>query len=380
MGGHVMRAIVAVLAAAVAALQAPEPRVLILSPDEHAYVSGEIIIRAAVEPAGTAVDRVQFFCDGRLVCTLQRSPYRCSWDAGREVREHAIRVVASFPGGRRSVADVKTKELGFDDGVDVDRIKVTAVVLDENRFVKGLQRPAFRVYEDGQRVPIEIFGSEDVGLELAVAVDISESMADSIEEMKGFVKQFLSRLRATDRVRVFAFNENQFLVAPPSADLPARLSAVDTLAAWGATALHDVIIKSFDAFGTDPGRRGLVVFTDGDDTASRVSAAAVERRTESNDAVLYMIGQGRAVESAELRSLCERLAKKSGGRAFFPRKIEELGAVFDSIAEELSNQYLMTISPVGGRDGVYHHLDVKVDGGYQVRARSGYRLEPRRTR
>jgi VWFA-related protein len=119
------------------------------------------------------------------------------------------------------------------------------------------------------------------------------------------------------------------------------------------------------------------MFTDGEDTASRVSAQAVERRTESSDAVLYMIGQGRAVDSVPLRTLCDRLAERSGGRAFFPRRIEELGEVFEQIAEELSNQYLLTFTPKAGRDGEYHRIRVEVEGGYQVRARSGYRLDPR---
>ncbi|RPJ56155.1 MAG: VWA domain-containing protein [Acidobacteria bacterium] len=368
------------LAAAWVSAQVPERRVLILTPEEGSYAMEDVTIRAAVEPPGTAVERMQFFCDGRLVCTVERPPYRCLWNVGAEVREHDIRVVATFPGGGRSTANVATKGLGFADVVDVDRIKVTAVVLDGNRYVTGLPRSAFRLYEDDVPVPIEAFGSEDVGLELAVAVDISESMTDSIGQMKEFVRQFLARLRETDRVRVMAFNENQFLIAPPSMDLAARLAAVDTLAAWGATALHDVIIKSFDSLGRQAGRHGLVVFTDGEDTASVVSAQAVERRTEGSDAVLYMIGQGRAVDAGALKALCERLARKSGGRAFFPRRIEELGEVFERIAEELSNQYLLTFAPSRGRDGIYLRVRLEVQGGSEVRARGGYRLAPRGAR
>ncbi|HSK10962.1 MAG TPA: VWA domain-containing protein [Vicinamibacterales bacterium] len=359
------------------AAQTPEPTVRILEPVEDSYVSGEVAVRAAVEPRGTPVERVRFFADGRLICALDRPPFECPWNAGAIIREHDIRVVADLPGGRRAAATVATKGVGYAEAVDVDRIQVTAVVLDGNRFVQGLPRSAFRLFEDGVRVPIEHFGFEEVPLELAVGVDISESMIDAIDQTKEFVKRFLSRLRSTDRVSVLAFNENQFLIARPSVGLPARLAAVDALATWGATALHDVIIRSFETLGRQPGRRALVMFTDGEDTASRVSAPAVERRAEAGDAVLYMIGQGRAVESAALKSLCERLAARSGGRAFFPRRIEELGEVFDRIAEELSNQYLMTFAPSAGRDGGYHEIRLEVEGGYQVRARSGYRLETR---
>jgi len=368
------------LAAAWVAAQAPEPRVRILMPREGDYVSDEVLMEAVVEPRSAIVERMQFYLDGRLVCTVAVAPFRCAANTGGQITEHHVRVVATLRGGGRPTSVVTTKGLDFAEAVDVDRIKVTAVVLDGNRFVSGLPRSAFRVYEDGEPVPVEHFGSEDVGLELAVAVDISESMTDAIEEMKAFVKEFLSDLRPADRVRVLAFNENQFLIAQPTVDLAARLAAVDTLAPWGATALHDVIIKSFQTLARQAGRHGLVVFTDGDDTASRVSAAAVERQTEGSDAVLYMIGQGRAIDSADLKSFCERLAHKSGGRAFFPRRIQELGGVFDRIAEELSNQYLLTFAPAHGRDGKYHQLRVEVAGGYQVRARAGYRLDPRGAR
>lgn len=368
------------IVAAWVAVRASEPTVQILAPEEGSYVAGEVVMRAEIEPRGTEVESVRFFGDGRLVCAVERPPFECAWDAGASIREHDIRVVAVLAGGRRAVARVTTKGTRFADEVHVDRVQVTASVTDGRRYVRGLKRSDFQLYEDGARVPIEHFGSQEAALELAVAVDISESMTGAIGQTKEFVKRFLSQLRETDKVSVLAFNENQFLIARPSVGLDARLAAVDALAPWGATALHDVIVRSFQSLGRQQGRRSLVMFTDGEDTASRVSAAAVERRTESSDAVLYMIGQGQAVESASLRSLCERLARSSGGRAFFPRRVEDLGEVFDAIAEELSNQYLLTFAPTARRDGEYHEIRLEVSGGHEVRARSGYRLEPGRVR
>lgn len=377
---HRAALVLVVVMAAWGAVGGSEPTVQIVSPEEGSYVAGEVVMRAEVEPRGTAVETVRFFGDGRLVCVVERPPFECAWDTGPSIREHDIRVVAVLAGGKRAVARVTTKGTRFADEVHVDRVQVTASVTDGRRYVRGLRRSDFRVYEDGRRVPVEHFGSEDMPLEIAVAVDISESMTGAIGQTKEFVKRFLSRLRETDKVTVLAFNENQFLIARPSVGLDARLAAVDALAPWGATALHDVIIRSFRALGRQQGRRALVMFTDGEDTASRVSATAVERRTESSDAVLYMIGQGQAVESATLRSLCERLARSSGGRAFFPRRVEDLGEVFDAIAEELANQYLLTFAPSARRDGEYHEIRLEVSGGHEVRARSGYRLEPGRGR
>jgi Ca-activated chloride channel homolog len=121
-----------------------------------------------------------------------------------------------------------------------------------------------------------------------------------------------------------------------------------------------------------------VVFTDGDDTSSRIPRQAVERRSETSDAVVYVIGQGRAGASASLKDLCGRLATQSGGRAFFPQQMDELRGVLDVILEEMSHQYLLSYAPPAGKpDGALRRIRVEVAGGYQVRARQGYRATAR---
>ena len=357
---------------------APAPALRILAPTVGTYVSGSVIVRAAVDPAEPPVERMTFFVEGRQICTVDAPPFQCEWNAGTQLHEHQFRVVAYLKGGQRLAESVRTKGSEYVEAVDVDMVHVTVTVFDGSRFVRGLPREAFRVFEDNVRQPVSHFASENSALELAVGVDVSGSMTDSIDAVKENVKRFLSSLRPTDRVTLVAFNENFFVLSRPSADLAARLKAVDRLAPWGMTALHETIIRSFDLLGTQAGRRGLVVFTDGEDTSSRVTRDAVQRRAESSDAVLFMIGQGRAVESPGLKSLCEWLAKRSGGRAFFPREAANLRETFDEIIEELSSQYLVTYAPPSAsRDGAWHQIRVEVgDGRYAVRARQGYRRNP----
>jgi Ca-activated chloride channel family protein len=316
-----------------------------------------------------------FFVDGRQICAIDAPPYQCEWTAGSQLHEHQFRVVAYLKGGQRLAESVRTKGSEYVEAVNVDMVHVTVTVLDGGRFVKGLPREAFKVYEDNVQQPVSHFASENIPLELAVGVDVSGSMTDSIDAVKENVKRFLSALRPTDRVTLVAFNENFFVLSRPSADLAARLKAVDRLAPWGMTSLHETLIRSFDLLGTQAGRRGLVVFSDGEDTSSRVTREAVQRRAESSDAVLFMIGQGRAVDSAGLKDLCEWLAKRSGGRAFFPQDAGALRTTFDEIIEELSSQYLVTYAPPSSaRDDTWHQIRVEVgDGRYNVRARQGYR-------
>jgi Ca-activated chloride channel homolog len=358
------------------AVKAPPAVVLrILSPTTGTYASGSVMIRAAIEPADEPIDRMTFFVDGRQICAIDAAPYQCEWNAGSQLHEHQFRVVAYLKGGQRLAESVRTKGSEYVEAVNVDMVHVTVTVLDGNKFVRGLPREAFRVYEDNAPQSVSHFASENIPLELAVGVDVSGSMTDSIDGVKENVKRFLSALRPADRVTLVAFNENFFVLSRPSADLSARLKAVDRLAPWGMTALHETVIRSFDLLGTQAGRRGLVVFSDGEDTSSRVTREAVQRRAEASDAVLFMIGQGRAVDSPGLKDLCEWLAKRSGGRAFFPQDTAALGRTFDEIIEELSSQYLVTYAPPSSaRDDAWHSIKVEVgDGRYTVRARQGYR-------
>ncbi len=356
----------------------PLPTLRIVTPTADNYVSGSVMIRADVIPSLADVERITFFVDGRQVCRVDAPPFQCEWNAGVQPREHVFRVVAYLKSGQRLTETVRTKGTEYADTEDVDMVQVTVTVHDGNRFVRGLPREAFRVFEDDVQQPIDHFASENIPLEIVVGTDVSASMTASIEAVKENVQRFLSALRPADRVTLVAFNENFFVLSRPSADLAARLKAVGRLAPLGMTALNETIVRAFGLLGTQAGRRGLVLFTDGEDTASRVTRETVQRRAESSDAVLFMIGQGRAVESAGLKDLCEWLASRSGGRAFFPRDMESLHQAFDDIIEELSSQYLITyVPPSAARDDAWHQIRVEVsDGRYSVRARQGYRRSP----
>ena len=362
------------------AAQAPDVALVFVSPEDNSYTSGLMAIRLRVEPEGTVVGSVSLFADGRLVCTLEQPPFECPWDAGPDVVEHVLRAVATMPDGRRVARSIRTKGVEYTEKVDVDVVQVTATVTDGGgRFVRGLERKDFRLYEDGRRQDLTTFFSENVPLELIVAVDVSGSMTDAMPKVRESVKRFLSAIRPTDRVTLLAFNDNVFTIARPTVDLAARLRAIDRLAPWGGTSLYDVVVQAFDLLGRQTGRRALVVFTDGEDLNSRVPIEVAERRLEASDAVLYPIGQGRAPRLATLKTILERLARKSGGRAFFGDNVDKLDTVFADILEELSNQYLLGYVPADlARDGRWRTLRVEVPGkDVRVRARQGYRAVAR---
>jgi Ca-activated chloride channel family protein len=357
-------------------------RLRIVSPAEGTYISGPVLLKALIEPpaSASAVARFTFFADGRQVCGLEQPPFECEWDAGDRVREHVVRAVALLDSGQRLVQNVRTKGLDYAETVDVDLVQVTAVVTHGGRFVRGLAKSDFRVFEDDVEQEITFFGTADkVPLELVAAIDVSGSMYRAMPSVKAAARTFLTALAPQDQVSLLAFNDNLFTLVRRSTDPTSRVKAVDRLAAWGGTALYDVIIRALDLIGRQQGRRAVVVFTDGHDESSFAKFDAVVSRAESSDSTLYMIGQGDALRSETFQGVLERLANTSGGRSFATGDPGRLEQAFAEIIEDLSNQYLLAYPPKNTRrDGAWRRIRVEVAGaGYDVRARQGYRVGKR---
>ena len=376
------RLIVVALAAIGGAAVAAQPQPLtvrITSPVDNEFLSGLVKMVAVVEPAAIArqIKEVVFFADGRKICTLTRLPFECDWDAGVNIEEHTVRVTVEMIKGGRTAASVHTKGLTLSESVDVDVLQFTAVVTDgDGRFVTGLKPSDFKVYDNDRLQKITSFESENISLELVAALDVSSSMRAALPYVKTAAKRFLEGLRAGDQVTVLGFNDNVFTLAPRSKDQAARVKAIDLMRAWGGTALYDVILKGLNLLGRHPGRRSMLLFSDGDDQSSHATLEAAIARAEGSDATIYVIGQGRAVRAHDLQEILKRFAKITGGRSFFTEDTSRLDKFFQEILEDLSNQYLISYSyPDDERDGRWHQIRVEVaDGKYNVRARDGYRL------
>lgn len=357
--------------------QAPAPALRITSPADGAVVSGPGRLDAAVTlPAGApAVQKVSFYVNGRLVCTAEQEPYGCAWDPGAVVRGHHVRVVATLADGRRLVDNVRTKDLGYTERVRADAVLVPAIVTANGQFVRGLKQQDFQVFEDGVPQRIASLVTEDAPLDLVLAVDISGSMEASLEQVKPAVKQLLSKLRPGDAATLIGFNDTTFIVAEREKDQRAREAAVDLLTPWGGTAFYDATVRALDLVSREWGRKGVVLFSDGDDRDSLTSRAAALGKVQASDAMLYTIGFGSGATVPRLRRSLEDYAQSTGGRASFPQQVQELDGIFTQIVAELSNQYILSYSPSNPKqDGEWRNIKVQVrKGNYDIRARQGYR-------
>jgi VWFA-related protein len=366
------------IGAALTAQTPPPFTVRITSPVDDAYVSGLFRLTAVIDPPGSSrqIKEVIFFADGRKVCAVTREPFNCDWDAGDQVIEHTIRVTAEHVKGGRTAATVHTKGVKIAEAVDVDVVQFTAVVTDgEGRFVKGLKPEDFTVFDNNRPQKITSFQSENISLEMVVALDVSSSMRGALPKVKESAIRFLAGLRGTDQVTLLGFNDNVFTLAPRSRDQGTRVKAINLMRAWGGTALYDVLLNGLNLLSRYPGRRAMLLFSDGDDQSSHATVEAAVARAEASDATIYTIGQGRAIRAHELQTVLKKFATISGGRAFFTEDTSRLDKFFEEILDDLSNQYLISYGyPDSERDGQLHSIRVEVnDGKYHVRAREGYR-------
>jgi Ca-activated chloride channel homolog len=364
--------VVIALSMTLRAVQTPTLRITWPPPD--AIVGDATRIQAEIAPAATPVESVSFSVNGLLVCTVERPPFGCPWNPGA-VRPYHIRVVATLANGQSLVANVRTKDLGYTERARADAVLVPVIVTDRGKFVRGLTRQDFEVFEDGVRQPIASLASEESPLDLVMAMDVSGSMENALDDVKVAVKQFLTKLRPGDAATLVGFNDNMFIAAERETDPATREAAVDLLASWGGTAIYDATVRVLDMVGRNAGRRGVVLFSDGDDQNSMTTRETAMARVQSSDAMLYTIGFGAGVTRPLLRSSLEEYAISTGGRAFFPRHTRELDGIFDLIVNELANQYVLSYSPPNpGDDSRWREISVKVrKGKFDVRARRGYR-------
>lgn len=354
------------------------PAVRIDYPPANVAVVNDIAIAVSTAPPDVAPVSITIFVDGRELCRRDAPPWSCRWNAGPQIREHHIRVVARFPGGARAVANRRTRGLEVAETVEVIAVQVPVLVINGfGRFQRGLRRDDFTLIEEGRPQRIDTVIDDSLPLELIVAVDVSNSMEEAMPRVRDAVKRLLAQLRPGDTVTLLGFNDTMFLLAERESDPDLREAAVEGLVPWGGTALFDATVKAIELVSRQAGRRGVIIFSDGDDRHSVGRREEALARIQEGQAVVYTIGFGQAT-TPQFRETLTTFAEASGGRAFFPRRTEELDDAFASIFEELSHQYVLSYVSNSPREGGWRRIQVRARcTGCKVRAREGYRAPER---
>jgi len=274
----------------------------------------------------------------------------------------------------------------------VDAVRVDVLVTDGNRPVGGLKGDDFELRDNGVLQKIDAVAMEDVPLSAMFALDVSASVRDEpLTHLKQAASAAIFALKPSDRAALLTFSEQLRLAADWTSDRGALNTAVWAVTGRGATALHDVAYAALTLRDEPPRRTLVLIFTDGDDTASWLPAAAVLDIARRTDVVVYGVGlrsthvppgfridvrsgaQLGSPKELEGRPLLPSLTQETGGQMFYADRTRGLQDAFVRVVNEFKSRYLLSYSPKNVTATGWHAIDVRVKGrNLKVKARRGY--------
>jgi VWFA-related protein len=305
--------------------------------------------------------------------------------SGRAARAFATvaAVALAAAGGGTRAATQQTP--AFRAGIDIVSVAVT-VTDPSGRFVTDLEPGQFHVFEDGAAEDVAYFNGTTMPIALALLLDTSASMEARMATAQNAAVGFVRRLQPRDVAELVAFDRDVRIVQGFTSDQAALERAIRSTTAAGSTSLYNAVYVSLKelrknrvATGRDVRRQGLVVVSDGEDTSSLVDFDEVLDLARRSETAIYTIGLrskgdtgDKAIKEADY--VLRQLAQETGGRAFFPARVEDLVGVYSQIADELASQYVLGyISKNSRRDGAWRRIMVRVDRqGATARTRPGY--------
>ena len=258
-------------------------------------------------------------------------------------------------------------------------VSIQATVTDSNgRLVPGLEQEDFTILDNDKPQEITFFDNNVTPFTVVVMLDFSASMTGNLDRLKLAAEQFLLRMLPQDKGQVGAFSDKIQFSGEFTNKRDDLIFALRDLQFGNPTRLYDAINESMAMLKGMEGRKVVLAFTDGDDTASRVGMGDVLDRARDEEVMVYAIGLEseyfngqRQVRSRPDRGL-RRLAEETGGGYFELKKADDLGPTFTRVAQELHSQYSLGFSPAV-LDGKEHRLAVRLNKvGMNVRARRSY--------
>jgi len=254
------------------------------------------------------------------------------------------------------------------------------VVDDRNRLVTGLDRSAFAVYEDGKPQKITSFDMRDIPVALGIIIDNSGSMRDKRQAVNEAALNLVKASNPKDQVFVVNYNDEFWLDQDYTSNVTLLQEALEKIESRGGTAMYDAVVAAADHLKAAPlEKKILLVVTDGEDNASRLSLEqAIRRLQDEGGPTVYTIGilGGESRQKRAMRALRE-LAEQTGGVAFFPKDVDEVMAISNQVAHDIRNQYFIGYRPdTPQSEGGYRTVKVEAKargyGRLQVRTKSGY--------
>ena len=270
---------------------------------------------------------------------------------------------------------------------NVDEVNVVFTVTDKHgHFVKDLKEDDFKVIDDNKPASriIDFTRETNLPLRVGLLIDASNSIRDRFRFEQDAAIEFLNQIVRPrfDKAFVLGFDTTAEVTADFSDSSEVLSKGVRMLRPGGGTALYDAVyyacrdklLKNQEKEGI-PTRRAIILLSDGDDNQSRVTREEAIEMAQRAEVVIYTISTNVSGVKMKGDKVLERMAEMTGGRAFFPFKIEDVANAFSEIQDELRSQYLLAYKPADFvSDGKYRSIDIVAENhkNLRVRSRKGY--------
>jgi VWFA-related protein len=267
----------------------------------------------------------------------------------------------------------------------VDEVNVIFTVTDKHgRYVKNLAKSDFRVLDDKQLQPQVVSFSSETNLPLRVGllIDASNSVRDRFKFEQAAAIEFLNQIIRPDFDKAFTigFDTTPEVTQDFTDNTEALSRGVRMLRPGGGTAMYDALYyacrdKLAKSRDTGSVRRAIILLTDGEDNQSHVTREEAIEMAQRAEVIVYTISTNITGMKSHGDKVLERIADATGGRAFFPFKVEDVADAFTQIQDELRSQYALSYRPTDfKRDGAFHSIEIVAEKhkDLHVRARRGY--------
>ena len=255
--------------------------------------------------------------------------------------------------------------------IDTTLVQIPVTVTDPlNRFVTGLEKQHFKLFEEKVEQEIADFSSEDAPLSVGLVFDTSGSMGPKLQKSRMAAAQFFKTANPEDEFFLIEFNDHPELVQAFTTDTENLQNRLTFTQSKGRTALLDAVLMAMNQMkkARNP-RKAILLISDGGDNSSRYTESEIKNAVREGDVQIYAIGiyegmsgRGRTPEESMGPALLSEIASQTGGRAYPIDNPNELPDVAAKIGVELRNQYVLYYHPKNGdRDGKYRHVTVKLN-------------------
>ena len=265
----------------------------------------------------------------------------------------------------------------------------------DGKLMKDLVAKDFTVYEDDKPQDIQFFarvfdpsrvgddgeGAPDpTAIDLGMLFDTSTSMAEVLKLSQNAATQFLEAIPRARALTTVFFDSDIRLSRFNSESQQGLFDRIQKAKSGGDTLLRDAIAVYLSRITDDPGRKIVVLFTDGEDSKSLISTTELKDLVRSSTVTIYpIVFSGKYSDSAgglQAKALMRELAEISGGEVFTPRTFRDLQPIYDGLLDELAAQYVIGYVPKSDPTPGDHRLRVEVDQpGVKTRHRRGYHVE-----